>query len=44
MYGGTIAGVITVIVWSRVKKIRFGATLDVASSGLILGQVIGRWG
>ena len=43
MYGGTIAGVITVIVWSRVKKIRFGATLDVASSGLILGQVIGRW-
>ena len=43
MYGGTIAGVITVIVWSHVKKIRFGATLDVASSGLILGQVIGRW-
>ena len=43
MYGGTIAGVLTVIVWSRAKKIRFGATLDVASSGLILGQVIGRW-
>lgn len=43
MYGGTIAGVITVIVWSKVKRIRFGATLDVASSGLILGQVIGRW-
>lgn len=43
MYGGTIAGVITVIIWSRAKKIRFGATLDVASSGLILGQVIGRW-
>ena len=43
MYGGTIAGVLTVIVWSHVKKIRFGATLDAASSGLILGQVIGRW-
>ena len=43
MYGGTIAGVITVIIWCRVKKIRFAATLDVASSGLILGQVIGRW-
>ena len=43
MYGGTIAGVITVIIWSRAKKIRFAATLDVASSGLILGQVIGRW-
>ena len=43
MYGGTIAGVITVIIWSHAKKIRFAATLDVASSGLILGQVIGRW-
>ena len=43
MYGGTIAGVITIIVWSHVKKIRFAATLDAASSGLILGQVIGRW-
>ena len=43
MYGGTIAGVLTVIVWSRAKKIPFAATLDAASSGLILGQVIGRW-
>ena len=43
MYGGTIAGVITVIVWSRCKKIPFGATLDVGGSALILGQVIGRW-
>ena len=43
MYGGTIAGVITVIVWSKCKKIPMGATLDVGSSALILGQVIGRW-
>lgn len=43
MYGGTIAGVLIVIVWSRAKKIPFAATLDAASSGLILGQVIGRW-
>ena len=42
-YGGTIAGVLTGIVWSRAKKIPFAATLDAASSGLILGQVIGRW-
>ncbi len=43
MYGGTIAGVLTVIVWSRCKKIPIGATLDVGGSALILGQVIGRW-
>ena len=43
MYGGIIAGVITVYIWSRAKKIPVGATLDVAGSALILGQVIGRW-
>ena len=43
MYGGIIAGVITVYVWSRAKKIPVGATLDIAGSALILGQVIGRW-
>ena len=41
--GGIIAGVITVYIWSRAKKIPVGATLDVAGSALILGQVIGRW-
>ena len=43
MYGGTIAGAITIIVWSKCKKIPFGATLDMGGSALILGQVIGRW-
>ena len=43
MYGGIIAGVITVYIWSRAKKIPVGATLDIAGSALILGQVIGRW-
>lgn len=43
MYGGIIAGVLTVFVWSRVKKIPVGATLDIAGAGLMLGQVIGRW-
>lgn len=43
MFGGTIAGTITAIIWSKIKKIPFGATLDLAASGLILGQAIGRW-
>lgn len=43
MYGGTIAGALTIIVWSRCKKIPFAATLDMGGSALILGQVIGRW-
>ena len=43
MYGGTIAGALTIIVWSKCKKIPFAATLDMGGSALILGQVIGRW-
>ena len=43
MYGGTIAGALTIVVWSHFKKIPIGATLDVGGSALILGQVIGRW-
>ena len=43
MYGGTIAGALTIIVWSKCKKIPFPATLDMGGSALILGQVIGRW-
>lgn len=44
IYGGVIAAVITVFVFSRVKKISFGLLLDTAGPGLVLGQVIGRWG
>ena len=43
MYGGTIAGALTIIVWSKCKKIPFAATLDMGGSRVILGQVIGRW-
>ena len=43
MYGGPIAGALTIIIWSKCKKIPFPATLDMGGSALILGQVIGRW-
>lgn len=43
MFGGLIAGVLTVIIWSRKKKYPIGAVLDNCGSGLILGQVVGRW-
>jgi phosphatidylglycerol:prolipoprotein diacylglycerol transferase len=44
IYGGVIAAVITTFVFSRVRKIPFGRLCDTAGLGLILGQVIGRWG
>lgn len=44
IYGGVIAAVFTVFVFSKVKKLSFGKLCDTAGLGLVLGQVIGRWG
>lgn len=44
IYGGVIAAIITVSVYSKAKKIPFGVLADTAGPGLILGQIIGRWG
>lgn len=44
IYGGVIAAIITTFVFSKVKKLPFGRLLDTAGPGLVLGQIIGRWG
>ena len=44
IYGGVIAAIITVFIFSRVRKLSMGLLCDTAGLGLILGQVIGRWG
>ena len=44
IYGAIIAAIITAIIFARVKKIPFFRIADTACLGLILGQVIGRWG
>ena len=44
IYGGIIAGVITTFVFSKVKKVSFFRLVDTACAGLLVGQIIGRWG
>ena len=44
IYGGVITAIITVYVFSKVKRLSFGQLMDTAGLGLILGQIIGRWG
>lgn len=44
IYGGVIAAVLTAIIYCKVKKISFGLLADTGVLGLIIGQVIGRWG
>ena len=44
IYGGVIAGIITIYFVCRVKKIPLGAMLDIVVFGLLLGQISGRMG
>ena len=44
IYGGVIAAIITTFVFTKVKKLNFGLVCDTAGLGLVLGQIIGRWG
>lgn len=44
IYGGVIAGVLTAYLVAKRKKKKFFLVADTACTGLILGQVIGRWG
>lgn len=43
IYGTVIAGALTALIFTRVKKLRFAAMADLAVLGLLLGQIIGRW-
>lgn len=44
IYGGIIASVLTLIVFSRARKQSFFSMADSAVLGLTLGQIMGRWG
>ncbi len=44
IYGGVIAGVATVIIWSKIKKKNMFEMLDTAFHGVLVGQIMGRWG
>ena len=44
IYGGIIGGVLTCILVCRHKGIPFLAMLDLCVLGLLIGQIIGRWG
>lgn len=44
IYGGVIAGTITMIVYTRMKKVSFFSMVDTGVLGLVTGQIIGRWG
>ncbi len=44
IYGGIIAGAVTVFIVSRIKKQSFLQVVDIVIPGVQLAQAIGRWG
>lgn len=44
IYGAVIGGILTLYVFSRIKKQSFFSMADAGVFGLLLGQIIGRWG
>ena len=44
IYGGVIAGVLGLVVYSRLRKKPLPVVIDLASIGVIIGQICGRWG
>ncbi len=44
IYGGVIGAIVTVYVYCRFKKFSAPLLLDICAMGLILGQILGRWG
>lgn len=44
IYGGIIAAIITCIIVAKVKKKNFFQMADTGCLGVLLGQIIGRWG
>ena len=43
IYGTVIVGILVALIYTRAKKIKFGAMTDLCVMGLLLGQCIGRW-
>ena len=44
IWGGVIAGVLTIAVYCKIKNLNPLILLDTIGCGLVMGQVIGRWG
>ncbi len=44
IYGGVIATVVSALIFCKVRKVDFWSGMDITVYGLLIGQMIGRWG
>lgn len=44
IYGGLLGGLLAAAIFCRIRKLPFWKMADTASMGILIGQIIGRWG
>lgn len=44
IYGGILASAATLFIFTHIRKLNFWLMADTACLGLVIGQIIGRWG
>lgn len=44
IYGGVLSAITVAWAFCRIRKIKVGLLMDTACAGVLLGQIIGRWG
>ncbi len=44
IYGAVIGACLSTAIYCRMKKVPFGKIFDIGAFGLLIGQMIGRWG
>ncbi len=44
IYGAIIGAVLTAFIYTKVKKMNFRKVADIGCMGLLIGQIVGRWG
>lgn len=44
IYGGILGGLLAIVIFTKIKKYRLTLALDTVVPGVILGQILGRWG
>lgn len=44
IYGGVIAGIIVLLIFSKKRKVSALLMMDTCCMGLLVGQILGRWG
>lgn len=44
IYGGILSAILVFWIFCRIRKLKLGLLLDTACAGILLGQIIGRWG